>query len=32
MNKFRVIDLFSGAGGLTFGFHYKLENGKFQNK
>ena len=32
MNKFRVIDLFSGAGGLTFGFHYKLENGKFQKR
>ena len=27
--KFRVIDLFSGAGGLTFGFFYKLENGRF---
>ena len=27
--KFRVIDLFSGAGGLTFGFFYKLENGTF---
>ena len=26
---FRVIDLFSGAGGLTFGFFYKLENGHF---
>lgn len=25
----RIIDLFSGAGGLTFGFYYKLENGDF---
>lgn len=27
--KFRVVDLFSGAGGLTFGFFYNLENGCF---
>lgn len=25
----RIIDLFSGAGGLTFGFYYKLENNNF---
>ncbi len=25
----RIVDLFSGAGGLTFGFYYKLENGRF---
>ena len=25
----RIIDLFSGAGGLTFGFYYNLINGKF---
>lgn len=25
----RIVDLFSGAGGLTFGFYYKLENSKF---
>ena len=25
----RIVDLFSGAGGLTFGFYYRLENGKF---
>ena len=25
----RIIDLFSGAGGLTFGFYYKLVNEKF---
>ena len=25
----RIIDLFSGAGGLTFGFYYKLVNKKF---
>jgi DNA (cytosine-5)-methyltransferase 1 len=25
----RVVDLFSGAGGLTFGFYYSLEDGKF---
>lgn len=29
MKKFRVIDLFSGAGGLTFGFYYNLIDGKF---
>lgn len=32
MSKLRIIDLFSGAGGLTFGFHYKLENGNFQKR
>lgn len=25
----RIVDLFSGAGGLTFGFYYKKENDKF---
>ena len=25
----RIIDLFSGAGGLTFGFYYNLIDGKF---
>lgn len=25
----RIVDLFSGAGGLTFGFYYKLENNRF---
>lgn len=25
----KIIDLFSGAGGLTFGFYYKLINGEF---
>ena len=25
----RIVDLFSGAGGLTFGFYYKLENDGF---
>lgn len=25
----RIVDLFSGAGGLTFGFYYKLVNGTF---
>lgn len=25
----RVVDLFSGAGGLTFGFQYELENNNF---
>lgn len=25
----RIVDLFSGAGGLTFGFYYKLEREKF---
>ena len=29
MSKLRVIDLFSGAGGLTFGFHYSLINESF---
>ena len=32
MSKLRIIDLFSGAGGLTFGFHYKLGNGNFQKR
>lgn len=25
----RIVDLFSGAGGLTFGFYYQLLNGEF---
>lgn len=25
----RIVDLFSGAGGLTFGFYYQLVNGQF---
>lgn len=25
----KIVDLFSGAGGLTFGFYYKLENDGF---
>ena len=29
MDKLRVVDLFSGAGGLTFGFYYDLVNGDF---
>ena len=29
LKKYRIIDLFSGAGGLTFGFYYNLENGRF---
>lgn len=29
MAKLRVIDLFSGAGGLTFGFYYNLLDKKF---
>ncbi len=32
MKKFRIIDLFSGAGGLTFGFFYKLVNNEFQKR
>lgn len=26
---FKIVDLFSGAGGLTFGFYYNLVNGQF---
>lgn len=29
MYKYKIVDLFSGAGGLTFGFYYKLVNGQF---
>lgn len=29
VKKIRVVDLFSGVGGLTFGFYYKLEDGGF---
>lgn len=25
----RIVDLFSGVGGLTFGFYYNLINGEF---
>ncbi len=25
----RIVDLFSGAGGLTFGFYYRIRNGQF---
>ena len=25
----RIVDLFSGAGGLTFGFYYRVKNGGF---
>lgn len=25
----RIVDLFSGAGGLTFGFYYRMKNGSF---
>ena len=25
----RIVDLFSGAGGLTFGFYYRLRNNSF---
>ena len=25
----RIVDLFSGAGGLTFGFYYRVQDGKF---
>ena len=25
----RIVDLFSGAGGLTFGFYYRMQDGKF---
>lgn len=32
MNTLKVIDLFSGAGGLTFGFHYKLVDGAFKKR
>ena len=32
MNSLKVIDLFSGAGGLTFGFHYGLVNETFQKR
>ena len=32
MSKFRVIDLFSGAGGLTFGFYYSLKGEKFSRR
>ena len=32
MRKFRVVDLFSGAGGLTFGFYYRLADLEFQKR
>lgn len=28
-NSMRIVDLFSGAGGLTFGFYYNIANGRF---
>ncbi len=28
----RIVDLFSGAGGLTFGFNYNLVNGEFRRR
>lgn len=32
MTKIRVVDLFSGAGGLTFGFYYNLVNNQFEKR
>lgn len=32
MSKLRVVDLFSGAGGLTFGFFYKLVGEAFEKR
>ena len=32
MSKLRVVDLFSGAGGLTFGFFYKLVGETFEKR
>ena len=32
MSKLRVIDLFSGAGGLTFGFFYNIVNNEFKKR
>lgn len=32
MSKYRVVDLFSGAGGLTFGFYYNLVNNQFEKR
>ena len=32
MSKYRVVDLFSGAGGLTFGFYYNLVNNQFKKR
>ena len=32
MRKIRVVDLFSGAGGLTFGFYYNLLDKHFSKR
>ncbi len=32
MSKYKVVDLFSGAGGLTFGFYYNLVNNQFEKR
>ena len=32
MSTYRVVDLFSGAGGLTFGFYYNLVNNQFEKR
>ena len=32
MSKYRIVDLFSGAGGLTFGFYYNLVNNQFKKR
>ena len=32
MGKYRVVDLFSGVGGLTFGFYYNLVNNQFEKR
>lgn len=32
MSKYRVVDLFSGVGGLTFGFYYNLVNNQFKKR
>ena len=32
MSKYRIVDLFSGAGGLTFGFYYNLVNNQFEKR
>lgn len=32
MSKYRVVDLFSGVGGLTFGFYYNLVDNQFKKR
>lgn len=32
MTRIRVVDLFSGAGGLTFGFYYNLVDNQFKKR